>query len=89
MENFQAQYIGSKNILVKYQFSNGDIPKVYKESNPGVDFDNRFKTDNLILSIISRVNIMIGWIIKNLPTKVATVVLNIYIYIYIYIYIKP
>ena len=45
--------------------------KVDEECNVGVSFDDTFKADNHILSIVSRVNKMISWMVRNFISREA------------------
>ena len=49
-----------------------------KKYGQGVGFDDTFKADNRILSIVSRANGMIGWMIRNFISMEANVILKIY-----------
>ena len=53
-----------KNIKVEYILSKREIKKVNEKCNLGFGFDT-FKADNHILSILSRANGMIGWMVKK------------------------
>ena len=70
--------IGAQNIEDEYKLNNKEINKVNKECNLGVAFVDTFKADNHILSIVLRVNGMIGWIVRNFILREANVVLKIY-----------
>ena len=60
----KMQYIGSKNIKVEYKLSNREIKKINEEYDFGIRFNDTFKTDNHILSLVSRANEKIGWRLK-------------------------
>ena len=57
IEKCKVQYIGSKNIKIKS--NKWEIKIVNVERDLGVGFDDTFKTDNPILSVVSRINGMI------------------------------
>ena len=50
------------------------IKKVNENCNPEVGFDDTFKVDNHILSIVLRANGMIGWVIRNFISSKANFV---------------
>ena len=53
-------HIGSKIIKINYELSNGEIKKVNEECDLGISFNDTFKADNHILSIVLRANQLIG-----------------------------
>ena len=60
IEKCKVLLIGSKNIKVGYRLSNKEIKKVNEVCNLEVGFDDTFKADNHILSILLRANGIIG-----------------------------
>ena len=70
--------IGSQNVKFDYQINNKDIKRVNEECDLGVDFDDNFKTNNHILSIVLKAKEMISWVIKNFISREENVVLRIY-----------
>ena len=46
-----------------------EIKNVNEVCNLGVDFDDTFKADNHILSLVSRANIMIDWMVRNFISR--------------------
>ena len=69
IEKCKVQYIGSKNIQVENKLSNKEIKKVNEECNLRVGFDETFKADNHILSIVLRPNGIIGCMVRNFYFK--------------------
>ena len=64
-----------KNIKAEYKLSNKEIKKLNEECNQEVGFDNTFKADNYIVSIVSKTNGMIGWMVRNFISRKTNVVL--------------
>ena len=58
-------HIGSQNIKVEYILNKRRIQKVNKEIIRGVGLDDILKADNYTLSIVSRADRMIRWIVRN------------------------
>ena len=44
-------------------------------------FDNTFKNDNIILSLVSRLNGMIGWMVRNFISRETNLVLKLQVFI--------
>ena len=63
---------------VEYYLSNKEIQKVNEECDLELIVDDTFETDNYILSIVSRANKMIGWVVRNLISREANVVFKIH-----------
>ena len=59
IEKFKVLHIRSRNIKVEYKLSFKKIKKVNEECDQGVGFDDTFKADIHILSIVSRIKRMI------------------------------
>ena len=74
IEKCKVLHSGSKNIKVEYKLRNKEIKKVNEECDLGVDFVDRFKADNNILSSVSRANGMIDRMVRNSISRVADVV---------------
>ena len=72
IEKCKVLHIQFKNIQVEYKSSNRETKKINKECNLGDGFD-RFKSDNHILSVVSRTNGMIGWMVRNSISRDADV----------------
>ena len=66
-------------IKVEYKLSTREIQKINEECDLGVNFDETFKTDNHILSIVSRANGMIGRMGRNFISVEANVALKIWL----------
>ena len=54
IEKGKVQHIGSKNIKIESKLSNKEITNINEECDRVVDFDDTFKHDKHILSIISK-----------------------------------
>ena len=52
--------------------------KVNEKSNLGFGFDDTFKSDTHILSVVSKANGMIRWMVRNVISREANAVLKIY-----------
>ena len=78
IEKWKSIRIRSKNIQVEYKLSNREIKKVNTKCDQGVGFDDTFKADNYIFSLVSRANRMIGWMIWNFISREANVISKIY-----------
>ena len=61
--------IGSQNIEVEYKLGDGKIKKIYDECDVGVGFDDTFKADNHILSIVAWISGMIGCMVRSFHFK--------------------
>ena len=55
-----------------------EIKKVNVEYNLTVGFNDTFKSDNSILSIVPKANGMITWMVRNIISREANVILKIY-----------
>ena len=55
---------------------NKGVHNIIKENNLGVDFDDAFKADNQILSVVSRANVIISWMIRNFISREVNVALK-------------
>ena len=56
---------GLKYIKAEYKLSKKEIKNINEERDLEVGF-NKFKIENHILSIVSKINKMIGWMVRNL-----------------------
>ena len=75
IEKGRVLHIEFKNIEVEYKLSNREIKK---KTNEECDFDDAFKADNHILSIVLRANERIGWMVRNFISSEVNIVLKIY-----------
>ena len=78
IEKYKVLYFGSKDIDIEFKWRQRKKGKLNEECDLGVDFDDIFKSDKHILSLVLRTNWMICWMVRNFILGVANVVLKIY-----------
>ena len=64
-------------VKVEYKLTTEKCKKVNEKIDLGIVFDDAFKTDNDVLSILSGANEMIGWIVGNFISREVNAVLKI------------
>ena len=74
IEKCKVQHTGSKNIKDKYKLNNREI----KNTNERLVLMIHLNLTTIFLSIVSRANKMIGWMVRNITSMEVNIVLKVY-----------
>lgn len=78
VDKCKVLHCGRNNTKFKYKLNNKDLDEITEERDLGVVFNQSFDFSNHILSIISKANQKIGWVLRNIQSRDAFVITRVY-----------
>ena len=78
IDKCKVLHIGVSNTKYNYKLNNKELDKITEERDLGVIFDDSFKFNCHILSIVSKANQKIGWVMRNILSRSAYVITRVY-----------
>jgi hypothetical protein len=78
VDKCKVLYCGRNNTNFKYKLSSGVLEVITEERDLGVVFNEQFNFNSFILSMISKANQKIGWVMRNIISRDAYVITTVY-----------
>ena len=78
VDKCKVLHCGRSNVKYKYKLNSGDLEVITEERDLGVIFNESFNFNNFILAMISKANQKTGWVLRNILSRHAYVIINVY-----------
>ena len=78
VDKCKVLHCGRNNIKYKYKLNSKDLEVITEERDLGVIFNETFNFNNFILAMISKANQKTGWVMRNILSRDAYVIVKVY-----------
>lgn len=78
VDKCKVLHCGRNNVRHKYNLNSKDLEVITEERDLGVIFNEPFNFHSFILAIISKANQKIGWVMRNILSRDANVIIRVY-----------